>query len=45
VRNATSSRCSPGDVPETCADIEDLAAAVGVRPMTPLDEGIRRFVA
>jgi UDP-glucuronate 4-epimerase len=35
----------PGDVPETCADIEDLAAAVGFRPATPLEEGIRRFVA
>jgi UDP-glucuronate 4-epimerase len=35
----------PGDVPETCADIEDLSAAVGFRPATPLEEGIRRFVA
>lgn len=34
----------PGDVPATCADIEDLEAAVGFRPGTPLAEGLRRFV-
>ncbi len=35
----------PGDVPETRADAADLAAAVGIQPATPIDEGIRRFVA
>jgi UDP-glucuronate 4-epimerase len=35
----------PGDVPETCADVDDLAAAVGFAPKTPIGEGIARFVA
>jgi len=35
----------PGDVVETSADIDDLEAAVGFRPATPLAEGIRRYVA
>jgi UDP-glucuronate 4-epimerase len=35
----------PGDVPETFADISDLERAVGFRPRTPIEEGIRRFVA
>lgn len=35
----------PGDVPETYAEVSDLAADVGFSPDTPLDEGIRRFVA
>jgi UDP-glucuronate 4-epimerase len=34
----------PGDVPETCADIADLQAAVGFTPATPIAEGVRRFV-
>jgi UDP-glucuronate 4-epimerase len=34
-----------GDVPATCADIDDLMTAVGFRPATPITEGIRRFVA
>ena len=34
----------PGDVPETCADIDDLMTAVGFKPSTPVEEGIRRFV-
>ena len=34
----------PGDVPETCADVSDLAAAVGFSPRTPIEEGVRRFV-
>jgi len=34
----------PGDVPATYADIEDLFAAVGFRPQTPLAVGISRFV-
>lgn len=33
-----------GDVPETCADIEDLAADVGYRPATPVEVGVRRFI-
>ena len=35
----------PGDVPETYADIEDLRQAVGFEPVTPIEEGIPRFVA
>ncbi|MDP4021474.1 NAD-dependent epimerase [Methylobacterium sp. NEAU 140] len=34
----------PGDAPETYADIDDLARAVGFRPDTPIAEGIGRFV-
>jgi UDP-glucuronate 4-epimerase len=34
----------PGDVPATCADVEDLAAAVGFSPATPVATGIERFV-
>ena len=34
----------PGDVPESWADIEDLARDVGFRPSTPIEEGIRSFV-
>jgi UDP-glucuronate 4-epimerase len=34
----------PGDVPETFADIEDLARDVGYRPATPVEVGVRRFV-
>jgi UDP-glucuronate 4-epimerase len=33
-----------GDVPETFADIEDLARDVGYRPATPVEVGVRRFV-
>jgi UDP-glucuronate 4-epimerase len=35
----------PGDVPETCADIDDLMRDVGFKPSTPIEEGIRRFVS
>jgi UDP-glucuronate 4-epimerase len=35
----------PGDVPDTCADIEDLARDVGYSPTTPVEEGIREFIA
>ena len=35
----------PGDVPETCADIDDLMRDVGFRPSTPIEDGIRNFVA
>jgi UDP-glucuronate 4-epimerase len=33
-----------GDVPDTSADVEDLAAAVGYRPSTSVDVGVRNFV-
>lgn len=35
----------PGDVPATYADVDDLMRDVGFRPATPIEEGIRRFVA
>jgi UDP-glucuronate 4-epimerase len=35
----------PGDVEATCADVEALAEWTGFRPATPVDEGVRRFVA
>ena len=35
----------PGDVPDTLADCSDLERAVGYRPSTPIEEGVRRFVA
>ena len=34
----------PGDVPETCADVEDLLRDVGFAPNTPIADGVRRFV-
>ncbi|WP_201160233.1 hypothetical protein [Rhodoplanes elegans] len=34
----------PGDVLETCADVDDLMAAVGFRPDTPIADGVARFV-
>ena len=34
----------PGDVPETCADIEDLRRHVGFAPATPVETGVERFV-
>ena len=34
----------PGDVEATFADTSGLEAAVGFRPSTPIEEGIRRFV-
>ncbi|MGE0357610.1 MAG: NAD-dependent epimerase [Burkholderiales bacterium] len=34
----------PGDVAATEADTSRLAAAVGFRPSTPVEEGVRRFV-
>jgi len=35
----------PGDVPATYADISDLKADIGFEPKTPIEEGVRRFVA
>jgi UDP-glucuronate 4-epimerase len=34
----------PGDVPATYADIDELAHDVGFRPITPIAEGISRFI-
>lgn len=33
-----------GDVPDTCADIEDLERDVGYRPATPVEVGVNNFV-
>lgn len=35
----------PGDVPDTCADTSDLELDVGYRPDTPVELGIRNFLA
>ncbi|HZP08410.1 NAD-dependent epimerase [Methyloceanibacter sp.] len=35
----------PGDVEETYADVEALRQATGFSPSTPLEEGVKRFVA
>jgi UDP-glucuronate 4-epimerase len=35
----------PGDVMETFADIEDLTRDIGFAPRTPIEDGIRDFVA
>ncbi len=35
----------PGDVPETCADVDDLIRDAGFQPATPIEDGIRSFVA
>jgi UDP-glucuronate 4-epimerase len=34
-----------GDVPATYADVDDLMRDAGFKPSTPIEEGIRRFVA
>ena len=34
----------PGDVPDTCADVESLHLAVGYAPSTPVHVGVTRFV-
>jgi UDP-glucuronate 4-epimerase len=34
----------PGDVPDTWADTEDLAADVGYQPGTPIEIGVKNFV-
>lgn len=34
----------PGDVPATFADVDALQEAVGFRPSTPIETGVRRFV-
>ena len=35
----------PADVPETCADIDDLMRDVGFRPATSIEEGVKKFIA
>ena len=35
----------PGDVPATCADIDDLIQDIGFKPQTSIETGIERFVA
>jgi UDP-glucuronate 4-epimerase len=35
----------PGDVPETCADVDDLSRDVGFSPSTPIEVGVARFVS
>jgi len=34
----------PGDVPETCADVEKARLKLGFEPTTPIEEGIPAFV-
>jgi len=34
----------PGDVPETYADINDLAALIRFQPKTPIEEGVSKFI-
>jgi UDP-glucuronate 4-epimerase len=34
----------PGDVAETCADVDDLMRDVGFRPATPIEQGVHDFV-
>ncbi len=34
----------PGDVPDTFADVDDLARDVGYRPSMPVEVGVKRFV-
>jgi UDP-glucuronate 4-epimerase len=35
----------PGDVTETYANVDDLMRDVGFRPATPIEDGIKQFVA
>jgi len=35
----------PGDVPETRADVDELMRDVGFRPATPIEDGVRNFIA
>jgi len=34
----------PGEVLETCADINDLVRDVGFKPATPIEDGVRHFI-
>ena len=33
-----------GDVPATCADVDDLMRDVGFKPATPIETGVQRFI-
>jgi len=33
-----------GDVPDTCADVDDLSREIGFKPSTPIEIGIGKFV-
>ena len=35
----------PGDVPATCADVDDLMADFGFKPATSIEEGIKKFLS
>jgi UDP-glucuronate 4-epimerase len=35
----------PGDVPATCADVDDLMADVGFKPATSIEKGIKKFLS
>src|SRR6516165_9275229 len=35
----------PGDVQETCADVDDLMRDVGFRPATSIEDGVQKFVS
>ncbi len=35
----------PGDVPATCADVDDLMREFGFRPATTIEHGIAKFIA
>ena len=37
-------RPQPGDVPSSCADVEDLVRDVDFKPETSIEKGITRFV-
>jgi UDP-glucuronate 4-epimerase len=34
----------PGDVPSTCADVDDLAKDIGFVPATSIEDGVRMFI-
>jgi nucleoside-diphosphate-sugar epimerase len=34
----------PGDVISTYADVDDLTADVGFKPVTPIAEGLKHFI-
>jgi UDP-glucuronate 4-epimerase len=35
----------PGDVPATCADVDDLMRDVGFRPSTSIEQGVHEFIS
>jgi UDP-glucuronate 4-epimerase len=34
----------PGDVPDTYADVQDLVEQFSYQPVTPVEEGVKRFI-